>query len=246
MCSIILATISITAHTADKQHIKLAFIADPSTNLYMKFSELVYIDAFNRLNIDVSFIVLPPLRASNMADLGKIDGEIARHKKYSDAHPNLIRINEPLFNSALSAFTINPAIKIKSWGDIKNSQYKVEYYRGVEVAQQRLSQLVPASDLTDSSYPINSLRRLLRGRIDIYIDAPTIVNALLVTPEFTDKNIQLIATLEEGEVYSYLHKQHAEVAIKLAQTFKVMKSEGVFAAYLEQAKQFMLAKNDIK
>ena len=243
---IILSCFSFIVQTADKQQITLALITDPNTNLYGKWGVLIYNEAFSRLNINGSYIVLPALRASNTADSGKIDGEMGRGEWYAKKHPNLIRIEEPLFNSNLSAFVVNPSIKIQSWDDIKAGQYKVEYYRGIALAQQRLTQRVPQNNLTDSSNPINSLRLLQRGRIDIYIGVSLIVNELLVTPEFIDKNIHLVAILEEGKIYGYLHHRHEKMASKLAETFQQMKSEGLFNVYLEQARQFIKTQDSTK
>lgn len=98
-----------------------------------------------------------------MLALGKIDGESARSITYGTEHPNLVRIEEPIVITHLSAFAYDPSIKINSWEDIQNSQYKVEYYRGSYLASLRLSQYVKPDRLSDSSSPIESLRKLLRG-----------------------------------------------------------------------------------
>ncbi|NRD74954.1 hypothetical protein HQQ94_17375 [Shewanella sp. VB17] len=228
---------------ANEKNITLSFFIDPDTNIHMKWSELIYSEALTRLNIKFSYIVLPAIRASLMADLGKIDGEIVRGETYGDEHPNLIRIEEPITVVNLSAFAHDSTISLSSWEAVKNSHYKIEYYRGQHLAGQRLSQYVSADRLTNSSSPTQSLRKLLRGRIDVYIGTEQIATGLLATPEFIDSDIKMLTRLESISAYGYLNKRHSDLAITLADVFKQMKSEGKFDAYYHQAQQYIEAKS---
>ncbi|NRD72325.1 hypothetical protein HQQ94_03520 [Shewanella sp. VB17] len=243
---LLLTISSFMVHTSERQHITLAFYADPNTNSEVKWGELIYTEAFSRLNVDFSYIVLPAIRASRMADLGKIDGEAGRAANYGTMHPNLVRINEPLISGKLSAFTYDPLIDIHSWEDIQNSQYTVEYYRGTYLAQQRLSQYVNSDRVSNSSTPNESLYTLMRpkwgGRIDIYIGIDTFTNDILATPEFSDTNIRMQAQLEEITFYGYLYKSHSDLAEKLAKVFRQMKAEGIFESYYQQATLFINSK----
>ncbi|NRD72330.1 hypothetical protein HQQ94_03545 [Shewanella sp. VB17] len=237
----IISHLILVTHIAEAQKITFAFNAEPTASLYVKWGELVYTDAFARLNIDFSYIVLPAIRASQMADLGQVDGEAGRVGDYGARHPNLIRINEPLANGSLSAYTYDASININSWKDLENSQYKVEYYRGAHLAHQRLSKYVSADRLSNSSTPSESLRKLMRpkmrGRIDIYVGIEQFTNEVLSTPEFTDIKMQV--RLEEIIFYGYLHKRHKELAVRLAEVLRQMKSEGRFNEHYKQAQQFI-------
>lgn len=233
----LVAMLTITAQADDD--ITLSFIIDPNTNLYMKWSELIYLEAFTRLNINFSYVVLPAVRASLMADLGKIDGETLRVTNYGNDHPNLIRIEEPILNANLSAFAYDSTIKISSWEELANSHYKIEYHRGEFLTKKRLSGLVNLERLTDSSTPSESLRKLLRARIDVYIVVEQIVTSLLASPEFIDSNIKLLTSLEKQPSYGYLNKRHSALAIKLADVLRAMKSEGKFDIYYNQAQTYI-------
>ncbi|NRD72430.1 hypothetical protein HQQ94_04050 [Shewanella sp. VB17] len=236
---ILLLSLILAAEAADKQKITFAFMADPNASLPMKWAELVYTDAFSRLNIDFSYKIMPAIRASKMIDLGKIDGEPIRWSTYSDSHPSLIRIEYPLGSGSINAYTYDPSIKIDSWEDIQKQEYKVEYYRGIAIAKLRLSQYVAADRLTDSSSPAESLRKIIRGRIDIYIGSKALTTSLLATPEFTNSHILMIAKLEEILSYGYLHSSHSDLAVKLVDVFRQMKSEGKFKNYQIQATKFI-------
>ncbi|NRD72324.1 hypothetical protein HQQ94_03515 [Shewanella sp. VB17] len=230
-----ITTLSFMAQTVERQQLSFTFYAEPNTNVYLKWVELIYTDAFNRLNIDFSYTIMPSIRASRMSDLGKVDGEIARDANYGTKHPNLVRINESIASGSLSAFAYNPLVNIRSWNDIYNSQYKVEYYRGSFLAHQRLSKHISPDRLSTSSTPEQSLRKLIRARIDIYVGPTKITNQQAATAEFANEHLQRLTTLEEHIHYGYLHQRHSELAITLAEVFRQMKAEGTFDAYFSQA-----------
>ncbi|NRD72331.1 hypothetical protein HQQ94_03550 [Shewanella sp. VB17] len=232
-------TLDFTVYAADKQSINLSTIGEPNQSLYVTWLHLIYTHAFDRLNIDVTYTALPAIRASKMADLGRVDGEVARVADYGTEHPNLVRIEESLFVANISAFTANPSIKINSWEDINNSKYNIEYYRGSLLAHQRLTQYVSPDRLSNSSSPSESLRKLLRGRIDIYIDTEQVPISLLTTPEFANTGINMLVRLENMNIHGYLYKTHKELAVKLADVFQKMKSEGLFQIYFTQARESM-------
>ncbi|NRD74271.1 transporter substrate-binding domain-containing protein [Shewanella sp. VB17] len=230
--------ILITTDAASRK-MTFAFIVDPNTNIHAKWTELIYIEAFSRLNIDFEYVILPAIRASRMSDLGRVDGEGGRVVNYDAEHINLIRIAEPIFVSSIRAYTHNSSIEIHSWNDIKNSQYKIEYYRGSHLIHDRLTQYVTPDRLSHSSSPSESLRKLLRGRIDIYIETEQLLAELLTAPEFVGANIKILNQLEDTSIYGYLHKNHHELAPKLAQVFRRMKAEGIFDQYFIKAKQLI-------
>lgn len=229
----------VSATAESKPIITMAFYDDPNHNFYFKFAELLYTDAFSRLGYDFTYQVVPAIRASIMADTGKVDGEPGRVFDYADKYQNLIRIEEPIFEDDLHTYFVDPTISIKHWDDLNNTHYKVEYYRGIFRAEQKLKHLIPKDNLTTSSYPLSSLRKLQHNRIDIYIDSKVGTSSLLTLPEFSSKPILAGASLEQANIYCYLHKRHAKLAPTLVATFKQMKQEGLIEHYFIQARNLM-------
>lgn len=236
------STAETTTALAAKPIITMAFYEDPKHNFYFKWAELIYTQAFERLGYGFSYQVVPAARASMMADSGKVDGEPGRVFHYGEKFTNLIRIEEPVVDTHLIAFAHNPNIKITNWQALQKSRYKIEYYRGVFLAEQKLKGLIPKERLTESSSPVSSFRKMLRNRIDIYIDTEASSLDLLQTPEFQGSEISAIATLEELTSYGYLNKRHAALAVNLARELKQMKQEGIFETYKQQAKKSL---NDV-
>ena len=47
-----------------------------------------------------------------MADYGKVGGELSRNYNYIEAHPNLVRVEEPAVSLRFIALATDPAIRI--------------------------------------------------------------------------------------------------------------------------------------
>ena len=71
----------------------------------------IYAEAFRRLGIPIEFAVYPTKRLSTTLDEGGIDGEFVRVHAYAAAHPNLVRVEEPVFSVQFALFTANPALR---------------------------------------------------------------------------------------------------------------------------------------
>lgn len=125
-----------TLTTGNLPTITMAFYEDPSDNLYFRWCELIYTEAFARLGYQFRYQVVPPIRASMMADTGKVDGEPARVFAYGLKYKNLIRVEEPILESKLTAYAINPNIQLTDWGSLLNHPYRIEYYRGIFYIEQ--------------------------------------------------------------------------------------------------------------
>ncbi|AAN53814.1 hypothetical protein HRJ35_06055 [Shewanella oneidensis MR-1] len=220
----------------NKPTITMAFYEDPKHSFHFKWAELIYTHALAQLGYRFSYELVPAIRASKMLESGKVGGEPGRIFSYGDKVSNVIRIEEPVIETQLIAFTSNPNIKITHWQSLTNTGYKVEYYRGILRAEQILNELIPETQLSESSSPITSFRKLLHDRIDIYIDSEISLQILQQTPEFAGQKIQPIANLEPLTSYGYLHKRHNQLAEPLADQLKKMKQEGLFERYKQQAK----------
>ncbi|MCD8551951.1 MAG: hypothetical protein LRY74_18640 [Shewanella xiamenensis] len=156
----------------------------------------------------------------------------------------MIRVEEPIIETHLIAFSNNPNIKLADWQSLTTADYKVEYYRGILRVEQILTALIPETRLSESSSPINSFRKLLHGRIDIYIDSEISSQLLQQTPEFKDGLIKPIATLEAITSYGYLNERHSQLAINLAAQLKKMKQQGLFELYKQQAQASISSKQN--
>jgi len=195
----------------------------------------IYIEAFRRLDLTMDYVEYPVFRASAMADQGLIDGEIGRSEEYGYGHPNLIRVNESPIDITVTAFAIDPNIKVSSWESFRGANYRIDYRLGYKLLPERLSKLVPVSSLSVVEGPENGLLKLIARRTDIYVDIEEVVAPMLEVPPFADKGIRVAGELEKLHIYAYLNKKHQDLALKLGATLRDMKAEGLIQKYQAEA-----------
>jgi ABC-type amino acid transport substrate-binding protein len=203
----------------------------PKYEYYGRWMFLVFDEAFRRIGMELVFENYPPKRSSYMADEGMVDGELGRIYSYNEFHPSLIRVEEHITSIRWVAYTINPELRFGGWSGLQGTDYKVEYRRGLAKAENRLSKLVSAENLSSINSVPQGLEKLASGRTDIYVDVEQTVSQYLVSREFEDSGIRKAGVLEEETLHAFLHKKNEAYAPKLSDALKQMKSEGLFEKY---------------
>ena len=196
-----------------------------------------YTEAFRRLGVPVRFVGFPLQRLSTMLEQGSIDGEMLRARGYAAAHPNLIRVDEPVLAVGFALFAVNPAYALKRLEDLPGSGLNGLYRRGVLFCEDALKPLLPADRLADITETSQGLHMLLAGRADFLCDIDVAVQNSLYSNEFKPGTL-LRKMLEMGTampLYPYLHPKRAALAPQLAATLKQMKAEGVVERYRQDA-----------
>ena len=197
-------------------------------NTYLgRLGYLIYSEVFRRLDMELVYDVYPPKRASWMAEHGELDGEIGRAFDYQDSHPNLIRIEEPIFSVTLSAFAVEPITALNGWNSLKATGYRVGYRSGYTVTEDKLSNVLPKDKLSGVAESIHGLRKLSVSRTDVYVDIKEHIERILKLKEFDGIGITNVGEMEVMKVYGYLHKRHKDLVPRIAAMLKVLKREGV-------------------
>ncbi len=210
----------------------------PENDYLGKWWRLIYTEMFRRLGVKVEFRDYPSKRAAAEINEGRVDGEPGRIKEYIHSHPNLIRVDEPLFALNFTAFAANPSIpRLNSWNDLKGSPYHVSYNRGIKICEINLPRVVEAAKLSSVTDPIQGIRQLSVNFIAIYIDEESGILTLLKKPEFSNKSIRIAGVLETAFVYPYIHKKNADLAPGMLAILKAMKEEGLIELYHRQVDQ---------
>ena len=190
----------------------------------------IYREAFRRLGIDVEFKSFPLKRLSMLVDRSEnVDGDISRVYSYSDAHPSLVRVEEPHSISEIVAYSKDPNLKLDGWDSLVGSQLRIDYRHGAKRTFEMLRSRVPW-DKMHSVHDIKAgLQRLVLGWSDIYIcsgAAPLIVDGL-----FEGKNIYTAGVMQKTTFHAFLLKKHKELAVRLSRVLKQMKKEGLINKY---------------
>jgi len=207
----------------------------PSDSPVNQWWTLIYTEVFDRLGLKLNVRSYPLARASNEADKGHVDGETIRVYAYADAHPNLIRVEEPTVQLRLVAYTGKSAVPgIDGWKNLKGTHYNVGYARGAHIVETNLSKILEPEQISPVIEAVQGLRKLVSGRADIYIDDENVVLPLLALPEFKER-IRVVGTMDETPLHLYMHKRHAAMVTKLAEAIKALKKDGLVEKFWNTA-----------
>ena len=211
---------------------------DPETNYVSTWYRLTYGEAFRRLGLRLQVATYPTQRIGTLLDQGAIDGEVARARIYGDAHPELVRVEESVFDVEFALFATSDTPNLKRLEDLAPSRPRIAYRRGVLFCEKVLAKLSPPAQLSDVTQVQQGLLMLMSGRADYFCDVDLAVQSALVAGEFKGvTTIRKVLVLEAAQLYPYLLRRHADLAPKLAAALREMKAEGLLERYRQEALQ---------
>lgn len=197
---------------------------------------LIYSDAFRQLGVELEVRAFPAARAAAEAEAGNVDGELARSFDYEATQTTMMRVPEPTFFAITSAYVCRKDIRLApGWEGLRNSPYRVEYRAGYTVMAQKLAAVLRPEQLSGVRTAETGLRKLIRGRSDVYVDISDIVDSALQQDEFRLAGVRRAAVLERGPIHAYLNKRHAELARRLSGVLRQMRDSGQIERYRQQA-----------
>ncbi len=176
-----------------------------------------------RIGTDIILVSLPSIRALVDLKSGKIDGDFSRVTGFGNDIPGLIQILEPINSHPYIAYATRSDITINGWESL--TQYKVAYLRGWKVIELNLGSI--HQNLYPTNTPESGLNFMISGRVDIFINIPFIMDNLLKSDDFKDKQITALQPpIDFLHVYIYLSAEHANLAIRIGNALKMMKEDG--------------------
>jgi len=210
--------------------------------LFGKWYRQIFGEAFGRLGVLLTVVVVPTARLTILADRGEVHGQAARIHAYAETHPNQVRVEEAVHKVRLALYAFGPAAhpdQPRQLEDLAAGKWRVEYRRGVAVCEKMLRPLLAAERFSDVTSTEQGLKKLKAGRTDLYCDFDTGVRNELLTPAFKGetgyrKALDLDVDLP---LYPYVHKSRAELAPRLAEALRKMKDEGLIDRYLREAER---------
>ncbi len=200
-----------------------------------KWSTLVYSEAFKRLGWTFIYERYPSNRCGFLANRGKVDGVMERVYNYSNAFPNLIRVEESLRTLKFVAYARDPKIKLNNWTTLIGTNYLIDCRRGVKLCAHELKKYVNKENLFFVNSYESGLKRLIKGRTDLYVDFAPVINNAIRKGTVDRSLIHFSGVLHEIKVYPFLHKKHKKRAPALAKVLRELKKEGLLAEYWKKA-----------
>ena len=185
-------------------------------------NDRVVAEAFRRLGIPARLVRLSAERALHNADQGVDDGTYARIAGLSDKYPNLVKVPEPVSEFLFTAFTRNPKLVVKGWEGLK--PHHVGLVIGWKIVEANTGGVRERTSVKDEQ---TLFAMLGSGRLEVAVLERYAGRAVARSLGLADVRA-LEPPLERRDMFLYLHKRHADLVPRLAETLRQMKRDGTF------------------
>lgn len=233
-CSVVAAaTQSVSLPT-----IVLVSSTDTHDSEYGRWLQLIYQHAFARLGYRLDYQGVPGARAPLLAEAGQVDGEIHRPYEYQQQTRSMVRVEESHFDVSYEAYVIRDDLHFANWQALGQSGLHIEYRRGAKRAEKALTQAVAPNRLSDVTSTEQGLRKLAKGRVDVFIEQTLVAQHQLEKLRTEGGEYLLIhsaGTVDTLPTYAYLNRGYAKLASQLASVLRSMKRDGLIEQYHRQA-----------
>jgi polar amino acid transport system substrate-binding protein len=186
------------------------------------FLDLIVAEVFRRIGLKAKVESYnASKRALTNANQNIDQGVAMRIKGLEKKYPNLVRVDEPLIQNDFVAYSKNLQADIHNWSDLK--PYTVAYIHGWVIFEKNLVEGQKNHSLATSEQMFTMLQK---NRVDLvlYERWQGLYKAL-------QSGIRVKVhepPLASVEMYMYVHRNHAELAPRLADALKSMKADGSY------------------
>ncbi len=193
------------------------------------FHDLLTIEAFSRLGIEITIPRLPAERALINADRGIDDGNLPRIAGLDAIYPNLIMVPESIMDYEFVAFSRHVEFSTTGWETLK--PYNVAIIIGWKILEKNVVGVQSLTKVKNQNQMF-SLLKLDRADVVIYEKWQGLQTAKAMG--ITDIHV-LQPPLAQRKMFMYLHKKHADLVPKVAAALKQMKVDGTYQRIFDQS-----------
>ena len=221
---------------ARRPELVLVTAEDVEDSIHGAWLKMIYADACARIGFDLALQSYPARRATAMSNAGMVDGEISRVRDYGVTHPDMIRIVPAHFSMNFCAYG-HPSQRVgEGWRGLSAfGKPRIEYRNGVVRCREMLGALLPASQVSAVNNATLGIRKLAKRRTDVYVDIDSVVERVLLQPEFASAVIRRLSVVETVEMHCYIHRSKRELVKPLSAALATMLKDGSVERYRKSA-----------
>lgn len=198
---------------------------------------LIYIEAFRRIGMPVRFETHPVKRLVHLLASGQIDGETARAADFAQGLPDVMRIDESVFDTTFMLFASRPQLALQRLEDLPATGWRGVTVRGLVECERALRRWLPVEQLADVALTEQAVKMVQSGRADFLCALDVVVLSALHAPEFrgTPPLHKLAPVGAPVPLYPFVHRRRAPLAPRLGAALAAMKAEGLIDRLLQDA-----------
>ncbi|MBG0789794.1 MAG: transporter substrate-binding domain-containing protein [Desulfovibrionaceae bacterium] len=186
-------------------------------------------EACCRVDVGCEIVHTSTERSLVVVNQGLLDGEINRIEGMENSFPNLVRVPEPNMRMHFVAFATRD-IPISGWDSIR--KLRVGLVSGWKILERNTEGFPRLTKLTKIG---NLFRMLELGRLDVVLYSKLSGYEQIRNLGYRDIR-HLSPPLCSKDMFLYLHKNHAELAVPLAAALREMKRDGTWDAIVKETR----------
>ncbi len=180
-------------------------------------------EALRRLGLGFRLVNQPSERSLQAADQGEVDGEGLRVAGLEAQYPQLVRVPEAYVGISFVAFAHGAGVTLdRGWDSVR--QHRVAFISGWKLFEAHAGDARAVHKVERAE---QLFEMLAHGHVDLALytraDGVALVRRLGL-----DRIAPLAPALKDVDMFLYLHRRHAALAPRLAQTLRDMKSDGSY------------------
>lgn len=178
-------------------------------------------EAYAELDIEIITAEVPPERALQMSNDGRLDGEVVRSEEVLKIFPNLMIVPVPLYHFEIVVYTVDTIFEVDGWESLRPYRMAIRRgYRTVEMNTEGMDRTL-VDDMRQAYMMLNS------GRVDIIVNASgderTVIKELGYTHIKTLSN-----PIMSMPLYHLLNKKYEYLIPRLTPILQRIVEEGRF------------------
>lgn len=192
------------------------------------FEDRVAREIYRRLGIEVEITSAPSARALVLLNEGHEDGSLARNPGMSERFPNLLQFSEHALTREYVVFAKRRDIEPDGWQSLQ--PYDVAIVNGWKILERNITGTRSMTKAADGEH----LFRLLQNdRVDLVVFNRW--GGLQLVKDLGLTDVALVEPpLARRDVYFYLHKKHAALAVEASEMLREMKRDGTYRQIFEE------------
>lgn len=196
---------------------------------------IVLTEAYQRLGVSMELEFSSGGQGLQLANEGRVDGDLFRAAGLEKDYPNLTQIQVPIASTNYVVFSKNPRLGVRTWDDLM--PYSLAYARGIRVIE---SNIPVNNSVTRVNSSVEAMRMLVADRVELVVNSH--MGGLKTISEMNLSGIRVSRPpLQTSVVFHYLHADNKHLVQPLTDVLREMEKEGLMQAAWDQVFDALLA-----
>lgn len=190
--------------------------------------DLVFIEVFERLGMDLEIVYSPAERSAVDVNAGIFDAEANRIAGMEAEYPNFRRVPEPNMTMEFVSFSTQE-YDIDGWESIRERDIGV--VRGWRILEENTKDFPYVATVPSE---VELFRMLRMGRVELALYSKLSGYSTIQEMHLEEIIFHLEPPLAARDMYLYVHARHEALTDEIAQVLREIKQDGTYQAIVDR------------